>query len=245
MDSAEKQNPLLKPKPSCAIFNYDSHLKHIGDFTHILNQAWGKFSPFFPIKERQLAEMLDFDPLFIIAFHNEEPAGILRTISGKFNEPEYNDVDYRQKAAYVCSQIRPFSELTHDGKFGPYKSGSNVNVFVDITVAEKFREKNYPGSQVFSGMTDFAKLLLSKRPEDRTEQLKYLPSPERLEQLARLNYAVTFTPNLDPIKNSHIKQNAFDTNIVLKNARPDYALPDVNFMCYMAPGFMAEMGQKS
>lgn len=244
MDFAdEKQKPLLKSKPNCAIFNYDFHLKYARDFTHILNQAWGKFFPFFPIKERQLAEMLDFDPLFIIAFQNEEPAGILRMISRKFKEPEYNNLNYKQKATYVCSQIRPFSELTSGGNWA-CEDDSNANIFVDITVAEKFREKNCQGSQVFSGMTDFAKLLLSKRPENRAEQLK-ASSLERLEQLAHLDYAVTFTPNLNPIKNSHIKQNAFDTNIVLKNARPGYALPDVNFMCYMAPGFMAEMGQKS
>jgi hypothetical protein len=64
-----------------------------------------------------------------------------------------------------------------------------------------------------------------------------------LHEKKPVDYAVTFTPNHEPIKNWHKKQNARDTKFVRRNARIGYALPDVNFMCYMAPGFIAEMGQ--
>jgi hypothetical protein len=194
-------------------------------FSEILNKSWGSF---FNVDEDMLQERFESNDIFVGAYCNEKPAGILETISIECDAVENsNPLMPEEKAAFVCSQIGDYRNLTNSGRWRPVSKNSNVLVFVDVTVSEEYR-----GTPIASGMIELSKKLLSKEPRDRMEQLK------------NIEYAVTFTPNHEPIKRWHEKQYARDTRFVRKNARLGHKLPDVNFMCYMAPGFLAQYGQK-
>lgn len=229
----------IHPKPKLEIFNCDKHSRYIGDFTNMLNEAWGKFNPFFPMKESQLTRMLEFNPLFVIAFQDGEPAGILRTIARRYDEPQDESLDYIQKAAFICRQIPDFGLLTHGGEWGHFEIGSNTLIPIDATVTPKYRDANYPNSPVLPGMIDVGKLLLSENPEDMDEQLKYV-SEEMLEQIHGIKCCVTYTPNKENIRRVHFRQKAIDPGVVLKDARKGYPLADVGYTCYKSWEFLAE-----
>jgi len=202
----------------------DSCLNNLQAFTDILNESWGTF---FKTTPEILKRRLESDELFIGAYVNEKPVGILETISLKVEMLPSNLIGFKDMTRYVCSQIGNYHELTAGGLWKPRNSDSNVLVFVDVTVLEKYREKNYSGPSIFSGIIERSK-----------EEIKS-------ENFWKIEYAPTFTPNHEPIIKKHIGQGAFDTEFVLKNARRGYEpkgkknFSDVNFMCYMAPGFLA------
>ncbi len=200
--------------------------KSLDSFVEILNESWGSF---FQVDEDMIQERLESNDVFVGAYCNGKPAGILETISVERDAPRNKSIPPEEKAAYVCSQIGNYWDLTNNGRWRPNSKNSNVLVFVDVTVSEKYR--GTPKS-IASEMIELSKTLISKEPKDR------------IEQLVNIDYAVTFTPNHEPIKNWHKKQYALDTKFVRKDARRGHALPDVNFMCYMAPGFLAQTGQK-
>ncbi len=201
---------------------------NLGSFSDVLNESWGSF---YKITPEILKRRLESGELFIGSYVNKEPVGILETISLKTDTIPSDLTQFKNMARYVCSQVGDYKELTNDGLWNSKSSDSNVLVFVDVTVLEKYREKNYSGPSLFSGIIECAK-----------EELKS-------EKMSKIKYATTFTPNYVPIIEKHLLQGAFDTEFVLKNARPGYEpkgkknFSDVNFMCYMAPGFLAQAGQ--
>ncbi|MBI4116484.1 hypothetical protein HY449_01950 [Candidatus Pacearchaeota archaeon] len=205
---------------SCVILDYHEHFLHLGGFTGILNEAWGDFHPYFPANESQLVRVLEeFNPFFIGAFKGDEPAGILRTALRRFNEPP-KSFDTIGKAAFICNQVSPFGPFTYDGEIVPHDENPNTIVCIDATVAKKFRGKN-ASPKVFSEMINELKYHVSKKPGDR------------IEQLSKIKYMITFTPTLKGIIRAHEEEFAFPTGAFLKDARPGYVLPNVSFMCYL------------
>jgi len=240
-------------------------------FSKILGNSWGD-------KYGGLPDVLDerfhSGELFFDAYHQERPIGLLETISLSLEEPPKNipsklleeisrnlgksigqltqkEID----AAYICSQLQDYSNVTNFGKWRPPAKNPNVLLFVDLTVPEEHRGGRY-FPPLSTGLVNLPKFLLS-RDQDAEKQLGYLPKEkvqelkslkENVPQLKFWKWAVTYTPDHDPIRNFHLRQYAFDTGKVLKNARPGFApngktqFSDVRPTCYMAPEFAAQSG---
>ncbi len=205
-------------------------------FPDIINESWGSF---FEANPKIFKDRVNSGNIFIGAYLEDKPVGLLETIALKLKESNTMIIQPYQKAREMCEQIGDYNQLTNNGMWKPYEKNSNVLVLVDITVPEEYR-----GTPIASGIVDTARILISPRNKEEQETRAKLASAETMEKLANLNYALTFTPNFWKIKEWHKKQGAFDTEFVLKNARFGYNLPDVNFMCYIAPGYWAKSLEK-
>ena len=196
----------------------------IDSFVDIINSEWGNF---FPLNKYIFSKRLESGHLFIGAYQNNRPAGILETIS--LNIEESKEVlmkPVKERAREVCSKIKGYDSLTNFGEWTHFSGYPNVLVLVDITVDPLNRK-----TPVASGIVDFGKFFMLN-PEKRPVQMDCT------------EYVVTLTPNITPVKRWHERLGAFDTELVLENARPNYKVPDVNFMCYLAPHYKPSLGQQ-
>lgn len=199
--------------------------EHLRDFVDIINTEWGDF---FYLTEEVFLKRLSSRGLFIGAYHNGFPAGVLETIGLCINGLEsLNGNNPEERAEIICSKIGNYDELTNGGLWRPHPEYTNTLVLVDIT-----RDLSLKGLPIAPGIVDFNKSLMLREPEHRPEQL------------TDLEYAISLTPNVKPLIRWHERQWAFDTGVVLEDARPGYKEPDVNFMCYMAPGYKPNLGQR-
>lgn len=178
------------------------------EFSDIINSEWD----FSPVNEKILKKRLESGELLLGTFYNGKPAGILETISFDLPE-EINAGARKERAAYICGQIKPYIELTNNGLWRIKPNNPNVTVLVDITVGIKYR-----------GKIPVARDLV-----------------QNAQRLLTTDYIVTFTPDIESLKKWHIGLGAFDTEVVLRNARLNYKQPNVNFMCYKAPEYVRHL----
>ncbi len=210
----------------------------IDSFVEIINSEW---SSIFDLNRDALMERFESGQVFIGAYINRRPAGILETLAFEIEEPKFSeDTTYKEKAAQICQEIVKMGNIyavTNNGKWRPFPRYANVVLLVDITSDPSQRGVQGDVS-VASGIVEYGKFFMRQKPDERPKQLSFA------------EYFPTFTPNILPIKRWHEKLGAFDTEVVSPNARPGYIKPkystsqDVNFMCYMAPGYLPELGQR-
>jgi hypothetical protein len=215
----------LVEKVEYRILTPDIPERDVALFSDIINSEWGDF---FKLTEDVFLERLGKGGIFIGAYHNFSPAGILETIGLDLKYPlDSIPTNPKNIARELCHQIGNYAELTDGGLWRHHPKYTNTLVLVDIT-----KNPSIKNTSIAPGIVDYGKSLLLKRPSNRLEPLRHVKS------------VVTFTPNIDSIKRWHRKQWAFDTEFLLKDARLGYKEPDVNFMCYMSPGYKPHLGQR-
>lgn len=201
----------------------------LDSFVKIVNSEWGQF---YDLTPSTLMRRLETGNIFVGAYLGDRPAGILETIGLKLNYPRrFREMDYRDVMKEVCPQIGPYDELTDDGLWRPLSPDFNTLVLVDITRNKEFSSK----SSIAPGIVNYGKGVMIASPEQRPGSFFDLEA------------TVTFTPDIGAVKRWHERQWAFDTGVPLENARPGYIQPDVNFMCYLAPGsprWVPKLGQR-
>jgi len=206
-----------------SVLNGNCERKDLELFPDVLNESWKDLLRTTPCL---FEERLHSGELFIGSYSDGKPSGLLETISLNLQEPPSNTANFVDMAAYMARQLGDYNSITGKGHWRPKPEDPNTLLFVDLTVASDFRKSSnihYSGPSLSDGIVNVAKTILSKRK---------LPS--------NLRFVITYTPALQGIIDFHKRQNAFDTGVLVKNARPTHKLKDVNPMCYMAPGFFAE-----
>jgi hypothetical protein len=210
----------------------------IDSFVDIINGEWSRV---FPLNKDILMKRFESGQIFIGAYINRKSTGILETIALEIEEPKFSeDATYKEKAALICGEIvkmGDYLDVTNYGKWKPFPKYSNVLLLVDITSDPLRRGLNNEIS-VASGIVDFGKFFMRQKPLERPKEMTYV------------EYVPTFTPNIPPLKKWHESLNAFDTKVISPKARKGYIKEkyphseDVNFMCYLAPGYLPDLGQK-
>lgn len=194
-------------------------------FVDIINREWGEFHR---LEGCSFFERLSSGGVFIGAYHNDKPAGILETIGLELDYSRNQIQDNPKSVARnLCSQVPSYDDLTDFGDWKSHPKYANTLILVDITKNQDVKNRS-----IAPGIVDYGKALLLRNPVNRPKALEHIKS------------ILTFTPNIEAVKRWHKKQWAFDTEFVLKNARPGYKIPDVNFMCYLTPGYSPKIGQR-
>ena len=198
--STRPEEPVLLTWP----LNSQNASLFLREFSKIINSEWD----FSQVNEKILEKRLESGELLLGTFYKGKPAGILETISFDLPE-EINAGTRKERAAYICRQIKPYLELTNNGLWRIKPNNPNVTVLVDVTAGIQYR-----------GKIPVARDLV-----------------QNAQRLLTTDYIVTFTPDIENLKKWHIGLGAFDTEVVLRNARLNYKQLNVNFMCYKAPEY--------
>ncbi len=198
----------------------------IDTIVRILNDEWGDF---FVTTPAHIEHRLSSRSVLVGAYENESLVGILETQAVRLEGLDALKGDHQQKAYRVAqmleAEFKDYRGLTHNGNWRPHPEYANVLTLVDITV-----DKNKRGNKAAPKMIEYGKTLLNGN------------RPARLEHI---NYVLTITPDIVGIKRWHEDYWAFDTKYRTEGKmRPGYREEHVNFMSYLAPGYVPQSGQR-
>ena|SRR3989338_3588536 len=218
----------------CKILTPEIKDYEVRAFVETHNKEWAKL---FLMRYDTFRRRLDTGALFVGEYKKDEPIGLLETIAFNVDVPKVeasaNINNYPLKMARnVCETLfgkyKDYFGFTDNGLWRPNEENSNVLMMVDITISEKNRTGG-AGNKLM----DYAKNLF----------VSY-DNPKTPNDLINIEFILTFTPNSEPPRKFQLRNYAFDTGIIQKNARPGYKEHDVAPLCHLAPGYPIQIGQR-
>jgi len=197
----------------------------IEDAVRILNSTWGNF---YTVTPEIMTARFESRQLFIGCYQKGKLVGILETLAlqadvGRFDAQTPED-NVRLFLDAIKPQVETYAHVTHKGYWRQMPRLANALLLIDITVDNSLRNNGAAPK-----MIEFGKQLLLEKKDPR---------------LHTIDYVLTFTPDNPIIKRWHKKLWAFDTKFTVPHARPGYNPEQVNFMCYMAPGYKPKLGMR-
>ena len=217
----------LKERIEYGLLGSDVFGEELSSFVNVINSEWGDF---FHLTKDILFERLNKGGVFVAAYHNDVPAGILETVGLELEYPENEaGMNPLEVVKYLCPQLGNYWLVTNGGCFSAYPENANTQLLVDIT-----KNPSINNSSIASGIVNYALAFLRMAPEKRPEPLRGIKAN------------LTYTPDIDKVIRWHKKLGARDSECTIKDARPRYysklakrEVSDVHPMFYMAPGFVA------